>query len=210
MQHTDLFVILTLVIMLPIIPAFLLFKALPSRANASGPFHGLEIKLGGAFAGYFVLVILVIAELPRMRSFIEPQTAQVWTVEGHLVDQKGQALELGPCDIQFTPPAAIDQRDNWFKARFTTGMTVEGGMVEFPSVSIAHPGFPNARIPLTPTDVKGSDWHATVDESSHAIKLNAIVFKKPPGEYAPTGAPPKAVDPPPSPNSAQSSSGKTP
>ena len=209
-QHTDIFVTLTLIIILPIIPAFLLFKALPSRADASGPFHGLEIKLGGAFAAYFVLVMLVIAELPRMRSFSEPQTAQVWTVEGQLVDEHGKQLTLGPCDIQFTPPAAIDERDNWFKAKFTTGMTVTGQMVEFPSVSIAHPGFPPTRIPLNPTDVSRNDSRATVDEPNHAIILSPIIFKKPTGDYAPTGDPPKAVSPLTGSGASLSPSGSTP
>lgn len=47
-----------LVLLLPLIPAFVLFRFLPSAANVEGPFKGLTIKLGGAFAGYFVTVLL--------------------------------------------------------------------------------------------------------------------------------------------------------
>ena len=37
----------------PIVPAYLLFKALPSTAIVTGLLHGFKIDLGGAFAGYF-------------------------------------------------------------------------------------------------------------------------------------------------------------
>jgi hypothetical protein len=53
---------IAVLVLVPIIPAYLLFRALPSEATASGPFKGLSIKLGGAFAGYF-LVLLAIAYL---------------------------------------------------------------------------------------------------------------------------------------------------
>src|SRR5579863_6081769 len=103
--QSTIFISLIIIILLPILPAYILFAALPSRADVTGPFHGLEIKLGGAFAGYFLLVVLVIADLPRIRSVIEPETSQVWTVEGRLFDQSGNGLPVGPCDIQFKPSA---------------------------------------------------------------------------------------------------------
>jgi hypothetical protein len=53
---------LTIIILLPVIPAFLLFKALPSSdADLSGPLKGFTIKLKGAFAGYFATVLLILA-----------------------------------------------------------------------------------------------------------------------------------------------------
>ena len=52
--------ILAAVLLLPLIPAFLLYKFLPSRTSVGGPFKGLNIKLTGAFGGYFLLVITAI------------------------------------------------------------------------------------------------------------------------------------------------------
>ena len=49
--------VLAAVLLLPLIPAFLLYKFLPSRTSVSGPFKGLNLKLTGAFGGYFLLVI---------------------------------------------------------------------------------------------------------------------------------------------------------
>ena len=49
--------VLAAVMLLPLIPAFLLYKFLPSRTSVSGPFKGLNVKLTGAFGGYFLLVL---------------------------------------------------------------------------------------------------------------------------------------------------------
>jgi hypothetical protein len=48
---------LTTILLLPLVPAFLLYKFLPSKTNVSGPFKGLNVKLTGAFGGYFLLVL---------------------------------------------------------------------------------------------------------------------------------------------------------
>jgi hypothetical protein len=48
----------------PILPAFLLFKAIKSNANLSGPFKGMTVKLGGAFAGYFLVLLLMSQLVP--------------------------------------------------------------------------------------------------------------------------------------------------
>lgn len=52
-------VMLSAVVLLPLIPAFLLFKLLPSRAVVKGPLAGLNVSLGGAFGGYVALTVFV-------------------------------------------------------------------------------------------------------------------------------------------------------
>lgn len=50
---------LAAILILPIIPAYILYKFLPaSDTDVSGPYKGLNVKLKGAFAGYFLLVIV--------------------------------------------------------------------------------------------------------------------------------------------------------
>ncbi len=50
---------LAAILILPIIPAYILYKFLPeSDTDVSGPYKGLSIKLKGAFAGYFLLVLV--------------------------------------------------------------------------------------------------------------------------------------------------------
>ena len=53
------FLVLAAILLLPLIPAFLIYKFLPaSDTDVSGPYQGLSLKLKGAFAGYFLLVIV--------------------------------------------------------------------------------------------------------------------------------------------------------
>lgn len=53
---------LAAILLIPVIPAYILYKFLPaSRADVSGPYKGLSLKLKGAFAGYFLLVLVGIA-----------------------------------------------------------------------------------------------------------------------------------------------------
>lgn len=50
---------LAAILLLPVIPAYILYKFLPaSDTDVGGPYKGLSIKLKGAFAGYFLLVIV--------------------------------------------------------------------------------------------------------------------------------------------------------
>ena len=46
-------------LLLPIIPAVVIYKLLPASTHVSGPFKGLQIKLGGAAAFYFLLLLTV-------------------------------------------------------------------------------------------------------------------------------------------------------
>lgn len=58
---TNFILVLSAMLILPLLPAFILYKFLPSKTNVSGPFKGLNLKLTGAFGGYFLLVITSIA-----------------------------------------------------------------------------------------------------------------------------------------------------
>ncbi|MEO8766378.1 MAG: hypothetical protein ABI416_18905 [Ginsengibacter sp.] len=98
--------VLTAVLLLPLIPAFLLYKFLPSKTNVDGPFKGLNIKLTGAFGGYFLLVITAIAVFfPLLKSdqakIIEQQNEKIKQLENTASDHqewvmKGNILSSSP------------------------------------------------------------------------------------------------------------------
>ncbi|WP_224549138.1 hypothetical protein [Mesorhizobium sp. CA16] len=51
-------VVLAAIILIPLVPAVIIYLLLPSDAHVSGPLKGFNIALTGAFAGYFALVLL--------------------------------------------------------------------------------------------------------------------------------------------------------
>jgi hypothetical protein len=138
---------LACVTLLPVIPAYFLFKALPSSADVSGPFQGLQVKLGGAFAGYFLLFVFIIYKL---NVIIPPPSAQVWEVSGHVTDAKGgRILRLDPNDVTLSPPHLVWDNDGGFTIRVTTASTPAGG-TEYPKLNVGHSNFQDVTIPLDP------------------------------------------------------------
>ena len=78
-------------VLIPMIPALILYKVLPSRAKVSGPFKGLNINLQGAFGGYIVLVLVVVGVVVPQRLSTQRQLSansypkyETWNVEGSL------------------------------------------------------------------------------------------------------------------------------
>lgn len=90
-------VYIAVTLLLPIVPAYLLYKVLPSKARVSGPFKGLNIQLSGAFGGYFLLVVVVIAFVdtrPRpIKNDPDPFKYDVYRVEGIInLEESGSTL----------------------------------------------------------------------------------------------------------------------
>ena len=110
MSYTFLYV-LTAVLLLPLIPAFLLYKFLPSKTNVSGPFKGLNLKLTGAFGGYFLLVLTAIGVFfPLLKNeqskLIDQQNEKIkqlesmlgshqqWTMKGNVVSSSPKQTKV--------------------------------------------------------------------------------------------------------------------
>jgi hypothetical protein len=97
-------VILSFVILLPLVPAFLLFKLLPSRAVVKGPLAGLNVNLGGAFGGYVSLTVFITTVAMNANMLKPPKAPDpVWHVRGtiQLEDEDGSA---DPVTFQLVKP----------------------------------------------------------------------------------------------------------
>src|SRR5215212_9431183 len=98
--------LLAAMLLLPLIPAFLLYKFLPSKTNVSGPFKGLNLKLTGAFGGYFLLVITAIGVFfPLLKNdqakVIEQQNERIKQLENSISSRqqwimKGNIVSTSP------------------------------------------------------------------------------------------------------------------
>jgi hypothetical protein len=79
---------LLIVILVPIIPAYLLFKKLKSSAEASGPVSPIKefsVKFGGAFAGYFPIFFLLYFKLPNEFTQ-QTKSEEPWEIIGTIKD----------------------------------------------------------------------------------------------------------------------------
>jgi hypothetical protein len=97
-------------LLVPLLPAYLLFKFLPSKAVAKGPFKGLRIDLSGAFAGYFVLVLLAYSFMYNVKPN-PPEPGEMWMVTGCLTHASdNDKSPINEAIIQTFPPANIDEQ----------------------------------------------------------------------------------------------------
>lgn len=67
-------------VILPIVPAYFLYRHLPNKTVVKGPFKGLNIHLGGAFGGYFLILLMISGFFWACLSRIE--SYETWTIEG--------------------------------------------------------------------------------------------------------------------------------
>jgi hypothetical protein len=74
------------IVLLPVIPAYLLYSKLPNRTIVKGPFKGLSLHMTGSFGGFFVLSILTFTVIVTLLK-LAPSN-ELWTVEG-VVDLTG-------------------------------------------------------------------------------------------------------------------------
>lgn len=187
---------LAFVVLLPIVPAYFLFRALPSEADVTGPLQGLTIKLGGAFAGYFALLVLVLST----HTFWNPPpvpASQTWDVEGQVLNDQGQPLEsLNGSDILLNPNPVTPKHGGNFHVTFSTIPLPSGGSM-YPTLFIGHlPEFPEApEIHLDPDSPRlDSSLKLTGDKKTRHIQIQ-VVLKKTTKPYTSVGQPPPVVPP---------------
>jgi len=163
-------------VLLPIIPAFLLFKALGSQGDVGGPLLGLKIKLSGAFAGYFAVLVLIFV----MYNVWHP-TYKVWKVHGQVTDESGAAIEpLEDKDVILIPGTYTAYPDGGFDLTFAA---VPG---DYPRLTISHASFQAVTRVLDP---KSADLK---DQGNGHLMLQKISLRRLPA-YSASGAPPAAL-----------------
>ncbi len=163
-------------ILLPIVPAYVFFKFLPkSDATVTGPFSGLKIKLGGAFAGYFLLLLFVTVS-PR------PKVDEVWTVKGMISNEP--AAPIAKSDeliVSIEPPLVAMQSDYSFQTKVPVSW--HGGKRVFPTLVIGR--LPEAAFgkviihlggdfifgPPVSKEYKTLVYHVDKDEAEHELNV---------------------------------------
>ena len=109
------FIYLLMGFLIPLVPAYILYKTLPAETSVSGPFQGLKINLSGAFGGYFLLVLIAFAfslklitdsnikridKLDSQNTVLKTENEQLksqyeyWTIEGQVTGDLPEKTKL--------------------------------------------------------------------------------------------------------------------
>ncbi|MEY2493933.1 MAG: hypothetical protein QOJ45_425 [Verrucomicrobiota bacterium] len=157
-------------ILLPVIPAILLFKILPaSTTDVSGPFKGLQVKLGGAVGIYFLLV-LIISFGPKPTP---PSPSEVWRVKGYVQDENGETLAADKVNMNIQPNTVEYRNDGSFKMDVLVKRN-DMGTVDMPILNVLWQpaqSFGNATIHLDPTDRTGKIYKLETNQAAHEIVI---------------------------------------
>lgn len=131
--------LLLMAVLLPLIPAYILYRLLPSQADLEGPWKGMKLKMSGAFAGYFVLMISLFGFSSRLPNY------EVWTVEGTMAFSDG-AGSFDERVVRFTlePPGVRVFPDGSFRLTLLTSPQTSG-IPELPTFIVDHEGY----VPVT-------------------------------------------------------------
>ena len=182
---------LSMLVLLPIVPAFILFKALPSRAIVSGPLQGLNIKLGGSFGAYFAVLLVLISA----HSVWDPVLVQVWTVDGNVLDENGQPFQLlQTSDILVNAPPVSVVGPGSFHVEFAAQAGPTGDL-QYPTIAIAHDALHTKLIELQ-RGKPSTDPDLTInwDSQQQSVSISRVVLHSLP-PYNPTGPAPAPIAP---------------
>ncbi len=180
--------LLAAIILLPVIPAYLLFAALPGHAAVRGPLKGFKINLSGAFAGYFSIVLLVLSSYAIWKPAPAPAVRR-WVVRGRIVYPDGLPVQpLDPKNVTLSPPSLELGSDGNFLLSFAAAPNEDGEGLVFPDLIVTADGYKPLTVHLSPGSWDGvSADIRKAREQTHVIHLSDIKLDRLPA-YQPAAA----------------------
>lgn len=183
------------IVLVPLVPAVLLYKLFEQKTLVSGPFKGLRLDLSGAFAGYFLVLLvcggLVYGPAERSKNYkdligkyenqISKLTAQLqdesemgkaWTVNGYIVP-KGKDKKMDGVGIAIEGLPRFDSNGR-FEIRVAKNKS--GGIATFPSLRFSKPGYYPETVHLEPLPGKlNKAYDKTLDERQHLLSIDTMI-----------------------------------
>jgi len=159
--------IMAVATLLPIVPAVFLFRGMKSSATASGPFQGFKVRLGGAFAGYFVVFLVLLSVRPKDLSHYHS-----WTVVGSVTfDHPGEPdPNVNDVFVRFVPPRLGIMNQGLFSWEIPV-IEDANGQLHFPDLQLDLRGFRGITIPLGQSHAYGANLQAQYDTKQRVISL---------------------------------------
>jgi hypothetical protein len=171
-----------LMVLVPLIPAFVLFNTLKSTATTTAQeFYGFKVQLGGAFAGYFALMLLL---LYFFKPYLTPPSSRVvYELQGQVVDDQSHGVPVGPGNFALLPEQPMVSTDT--NGNFVVYLLVDptnGTFRNFPKVEVSYHDFLPANLTLDPNDpnspiAKPGDIKR--DDINHVIYVSSVRLNRP-------------------------------
>lgn len=168
-------------VLLPLIPAFILYKILPAKANLVGPLGKFTLKLSGAFAGYFALVIIVFGFVYSRPNKAEPcpvlpkERYSVYKVQGIIEPFVDGDDLIADTNITLHPWMEIS-RSGLFELFVAVDQDSNAAVK---SLEITHEGFLPESVPLTdrlPENITSNQkYPVKFDESTKTIYIQGRI-----------------------------------
>jgi len=162
-----------IIIIIPIIPAFVFFKIIPTeKSDVEGTFAGLKFKLGGAFAGYFLIffVMIMVFDTDLIEVDKEDMSWEIWEIEG-AVEFDGGEGSTSTLQLSVDPPTFRPFGDK-IKLRVLSEPGHNSKM-EFPIITVSHENFIPSYIEISKDDLRD-------EELKKIVLKNKIVLRKAP------------------------------
>ncbi len=195
MGDSNLTVVMLIVLLVPGIPAYILYSRLPSEKTiVTGPFQGFKVQLTGAFAAYFVLVMLamgfMLTYLKGRRSWLPDEDYVTWMVRGNLqFEGDNPQGKLGDAIFTFSPRQMEVRSDGSFYTVVALPTGIPGSAT---TMQIEHPLYNTAVVHLTKNASPrgyGAPQTLEFDTGGHIINItDPIVLKTRATPYNPQTA----------------------
>ncbi len=167
-------IFLLMVFFVPFPPAYFIYQKLPSEIVVRGPFKGLNIKLTGAFGGYFLLVLIAISFAYFALKPSKPNY-EIWELKGQIEAESidpntgTQTKNITGITIEVTPPNYSVDTKGGFDIPIMVIPAHVGGRRKYPTLKIGRPGYTAEVLRLNDEDIK-------IDEKMKAIRLRQRVI----------------------------------
>lgn len=152
-ESTIALLVMAAAVILPLLPAFLLFKFLSSGGNAEGTLFGIKLSLSGAVAAYFVVFLVIWNGRP-----MDDAHYHTWKVVGS-IDTKPSQSEAEPnlndVVVRIVPPRLDIMNQGAFEWEIPV-VEDAAGRLHFPMLQLDLVGYRGLTLPLEPNRQYGA------------------------------------------------------
>jgi hypothetical protein len=163
MVYLQLVGIYTVCVLMPLVPAILIYRLFPSTGVAiSGPLANLSIRASGAFAAYLIVFIVSYPLVQTTKETIGGFQRQFWTVNGaiKLVSMNGKEITsndlLNKMDVRTDPKLHVIGSHVRLRV-------VEGSEGDLPLITVEIPRWGRKDIDLRSISVSIDKYRKTID-----------------------------------------------